>query len=128
MNHDEAAAVTRTNFTRNAGTEQVGNPVTNGNAQAVSNELPDFICPTNGTPKKKLDYLYATDTGAGGPRGAKTNYDFIVNAQTYQKCNWWETRGSGRRIFGENSDTRAAQVTDGLSKTLLLGETTTEER
>lgn len=81
-----------------------------------------FRCPSDaGKPDQGVGGCYGTTTGNGG---SKTNYDFITSRDDFS-CNNWSVSGGGqRRMFGENSSTRAAFVTDGLSNTLMLGETT----
>ncbi len=53
--------------------------------------------------------------------GAKTNYDFSVS-RDYECGHWSRAARNERRVFGENSTTRAANITDGLSHTFALGE------
>ena len=51
-------------------------------------------------------------------KGAKTNYDFCAT-KNYD-CDYWRRQNpSQRRMFGENSTTRFADVTDGTSNTVL---------
>src|SRR5262249_46006598 len=78
-------------------------------------------CPSdNGDPLLGTDQYYGIK--AGSPlRGAKTNYDFCVLAN--YDCNYWKRQPSNtRRMFGENSNTRMADVTDGTSNTIMLAE------
>ena len=108
---------------RNANGTLVGNPVSNGNAAAASSVVPAFLCPTDmSTPA--LGRLRGGHYGPGGSfEGAATNYDFITSDSDYSVCNNWRSSGA-KRMFGENSTTRIGDVQDGLSITLMLGETT----
>jgi prepilin-type N-terminal cleavage/methylation domain-containing protein len=99
-----------------------GNAATNGNAALASTQLAVFRCPSDpGDPIMPASTPY----GPGGSfTGAKTNYDFIVREWEYAYCNCWNADGPRRYMFGQNSDARIAQVTDGMSNTFMLGETT----
>lgn len=113
---DNSAAV------RNLNGTVVGNPTTNGNAAAATTSVRVFLCPTDAAPP--LGRLRGGHYGPGGSfEGAATNYDFITSDSDFSICNNWRTT-TARRMFGENSTTRPADVTDGLSNTLALGETT----
>ena len=83
---------------------------------------PAFLCPSDpGKPTQGVGGCYGTTTGTGG---AKTNYDFITSRSDFSCNNWSVSASDQRRMFGENSSTKAASVTDGLSNTLMVGETT----
>lgn len=88
----------------------LGDPVASGNAKLAENRLSIFLCPSD------IGEVYLPDGGA------KTNYDF--NASKNIRCDdWSKDTTARRRMFGENSRTRAAMVTDGLSNTVALAET-----
>jgi prepilin-type N-terminal cleavage/methylation domain-containing protein len=97
----------------------------NGNAQVVSTWLAVFGCPSdNGDPY--LASGWGPDGfGPDGRNCPKTNYDFCVGIGTWN-CNAWlqayDVRS--RRMFGENSACRIADVLDGASNTIAMAETT----
>lgn len=102
----------------------VGNPQTNGNAALAATVIPVFNCPSDSS-AGPTDRLSGGYYGPGGNfKGAATNYDFITSDNDFGICNNWKTSGALRRMFGENSSTKPTDITDGLSNTLALGETT----
>jgi prepilin-type N-terminal cleavage/methylation domain-containing protein/prepilin-type processing-associated H-X9-DG protein len=101
-----------------------GDAVTSGNAAVVSTSLKIFHCPSDpGNPLQGGSAEY--DIKAGSPyHGVKTNYDFSAYGGSYA-CNIWSRMSpSQRRMFGENSTTRVSDITDGLSNTIAMGEST----
>jgi prepilin-type processing-associated H-X9-DG protein len=104
----------------------VGDPTTNGNGAAAATVVSAFICPSdNNPPLGRLRGIHYGPGGAGSSlQGAATDYDFITNDRDFSRCNNWKTSGAKARMFGENSTTRIADVLDGLSNTLMVGETT----
>lgn len=100
-----------------------GDSTTNGNASQMSRRISAFSCPSDsGNPMQGAGTAY----GPGGSfDGAKTNYDFITSTNDFT-CNYWQTAGVNKYMFGENSNTKFADVTDGLSNTFMLGEATLE--
>jgi prepilin-type N-terminal cleavage/methylation domain-containing protein/prepilin-type processing-associated H-X9-DG protein len=116
----EASAVMTSGM--NSTTVVVGNPVTNGNAALASTEIPILSCPSDNNPV--TGRLSGSYYGPGGSfQGAATSYDFIAHDADYGTCNNWRTT-TAKRMFGENSTTTPASVIDGLSNTLMFGETT----
>ncbi len=89
--------------------ELLGNAVTSGNIEVAKHRLPIFNCPSD------IGEPFLSD-------GAKTNYDFSTSRQF--SCGHWSRVDSDKqRMFGENSTTRIANVTDGLSYTFAMAET-----
>jgi len=94
-------------------------PLTTNNA-VVTRQLAAFTCPTD--PGKRT-----SSYSNGSVTGAATNYDFVANPNGLSSCNWWRSAPiTDRFMFGENSRTRVRDVSDGLSQTFMLGETTRE--
>ena len=106
------------------GTALAGDATTNGNGILMATQIPVFRCPSdNGDPFLAPGVHY----GPGGSlRGAKTNYDFISRNSEYDGCNRWIFDGPRRYMFGQNSDCPIAQITDGMSNTFMIGESTLE--
>jgi prepilin-type N-terminal cleavage/methylation domain-containing protein len=100
-----------------------GNVVSSGNAAVVSQRLKMFSCPSdNGDPWLAPGNYYGISTNPNF-KGAKTNYDFCAT-KNYD-CDYWRRQNpSQRRMFGENSNTRFADVTDGTSSTVAIVEST----
>jgi prepilin-type N-terminal cleavage/methylation domain-containing protein len=105
-----------------------GNPVTNGNAQLMTTVIPTFLCPSDGAPSQMPE-----DEGAycrPSPNivsGGLTSYDFSVSYYDYYYCNWLE---SGQDppdrtyMFGLRGTVKSGRVTDGMSNTVMVAETT----
>jgi prepilin-type N-terminal cleavage/methylation domain-containing protein/prepilin-type processing-associated H-X9-DG protein len=101
----------------------LGDALTSGNAKVSATLVQSFICPSDPgnpwIPDGSPDYSVAVGSGL---QGAKTDYDFSSYTGNY-KCNSWSVQASNtRRMFGENSTTRATDVTDGLSNTAMVCE------
>lgn len=100
----------------------VGDATTNGNGALMFNPLPTMLCPAD--PGTILQGPSAPYGPGGGYDGAKTNYDFITSTNDFY-CNYWRVSPLGSRcMFGENSNTKLTDVSDGTSNTFMLGETT----
>ncbi len=99
----------------------LGDAVASGNDRIVATELPAFFCPSDqGETHLTLSPLYRVGSNSQFT-GAKTNYDFSVS-EIYDCDHWAQHDSSQRRMFGENSRTKAANVTDGLSHTIAMAE------
>jgi prepilin-type N-terminal cleavage/methylation domain-containing protein/prepilin-type processing-associated H-X9-DG protein len=97
------------------------------NASIVTTRLKVFNCPSDSSdpwiPDTTSIYSIGYNKGNMG-RGARTNYDF--SARLAYKCKQWHLDASSpiRRMFGENSTTRFADVIDGASNTVAFCEST----
>ncbi len=111
----------------NALEPMVGNATKN--AVVARTKLKIFLCPSD--PNDPLlpatSYYSIGDTTDLG-RGVKTNYDFSVRL-AYACYQWQLDRQSGTvssqlHMFGENSNTRFGDITDGASTTVAMCEST----
>lgn len=84
--------------------ENLGGDVTDANVEAVRLVVPEFLCPSDAAVRLSDRFgptNYAASTGTGGETGSPINTD---------------------GPFGVNSATRPAEITDGLSNTVLYSE------
>jgi prepilin-type processing-associated H-X9-DG protein len=103
--------------------------IASGNAALAATVVKTFLCPSDGGQRtiNPGSVHYSPDGTAGQVRAVKTNYDFISQAQGVNRYNWWRNASSGTQyMFGENSNTTFASVTDGTSNTMMMGEQTLE--
>ncbi len=125
--YDRNAAMTTLGFCLSpSGTNGplAGDPVKSGNAIIATHSLAMLRCSSDSGKPWLPDTVFYGIADQSGLRTAKTNYDFSVQYWEW-RCNAWaNTSRRVRRMFGENSDTKIAQVTDGLSRTIAFGETT----
>jgi len=101
------------------------------NMAFMNTVVQNFICPTDGGPRDSTPQGFPNRYGVGtGLTGQRTNYEFItVTNSDFGTCNWWKTAAVGvRYMFGENSTTKIASISDGTSNTFMFGETTVEPR
>ncbi len=110
-------------YIRNSTGTLAGDPAASGNAALANQRLACFSCPSDpGDPwLKDLGY---TPTSTASPYGVKSNYDFSQYVGDAYGFNAWAKLSSSieQRIFGENSCTTFAMVTDGTSNTAALAE------
>ena len=99
-----------------------GNSLSAGNAAASGTRLAIFNCPSDSGEPWLADSVPYGVSGTGAHRAAKTNYDLCVSSE-FRANAWRREPVASRRMFGENSTTRSADVTDGTSKTIAVGET-----
>lgn len=109
----------------NATEPLAGSAITSGNHKLLSRIQPTLVCPSESA-NLLLPAIGIFSIGGdtlGADRGAMTNYDFSVSASI--RCKHWNTVPSkSKRMFGENSRTRFADLLDGSSNTIAIGETT----
>jgi len=101
-----------------------GDAVASGNAAVVSQRVKIFNCPSDaGDPWLAAGNYYGISTNPAY-KGAKTNYDF--SAGNDYTCDSWNraVTSNTRRMFGENSNSRIADVTDGTSNCAAIVEST----
>lgn len=123
FNHKESFSV-HSGMTKKANGEVIGDPATNGNARLSETVLQAFICPSDDNPA--IGRLRGGHYGpAPGFSAAATNYDFIVDgyAEFYEACGSFSTNPE-KRMFAGDVNVKLADVTDGLSNSFMLGETT----
>lgn len=105
-----------------------GNPETNGNAKLMTTVLDIFLCPSDAAPIQITEDLSSYCRPSPNiVNGGLTNYDLIVSYYDYYYCNWHQAgRDQPDRIymFGFRGQTKTRNVTDGMSKTVMVAETT----
>jgi len=96
-------------------------PNPNPNRLVASQILNVYSCPSDQKPLTETD----------GPRGtgfyerdntARSNYFFSTGAYTDYDADWARTAPYARGVFGNNGAARIADITDGTSNTLAIGE------
>ena len=101
--------------------------VASGNAALSATIIPTFSCPSDsGAVTDTANASYSPDIGVNANLlYAKTGYDFVTPCLTLRNFNYHRNLTTDSRyLFGENSYTKFAEATDGLSNTLAMTEQT----
>ncbi|MDR3634013.1 MAG: DUF1559 domain-containing protein, partial [Isosphaeraceae bacterium] len=127
---EQSALYAATNFSQpmcdvvwNGGTRPLlGSPL--ANSTVVSTRINSFICPTdNGNVTVDAGNPYCPDVTQPSIPGYKTSYDFV--AYPALSADYWRTETQqNRMMFGENSSTTLAMISDGTSNTIAMMEKT----
>jgi len=102
----------------------MGDAVNSGNGKFFAQRLAIFICPSDpNEPFLPVDSTFYSIKVGSGLKASRINYDFGTNCSVI--CNFWKSlRPEQRNMFGENSNTRFADITDGTTNSIMLAETT----
>ena len=94
------------------------------NTTAASTLLKMLVCPSDsGTNTADAGTPYCPIQSNGAILGYKTDYDFV--AYPALSTDYWRSAtGQSRMMFGENSSTTIAMITDGTSNTIAMMEKT----
>ncbi|MCA9134484.1 MAG: DUF1559 domain-containing protein, partial [Planctomycetales bacterium] len=101
--------------------------VKSGNAMLASVKGPaTYYCPSDGgDPVIASSVYYSADAGQLQLQSYKTNYDFIMSAQTLGTANHYHSGASSSRyLFGENSFATFGSISDGTSNSFAMTEMT----
>jgi len=102
--------------------------VASGNAAISAEQLPLLRCPADGgaavIPAGHPEYSPEASVG-GTVQAAKSSYEFVSSCKDVWHNNYWRSvPPRNRYMFGQNSNTTPAMISDGLGKTLMMGERT----
>lgn len=107
-----------------------GSPVTYGNDAIVSTSLQAFLCPSDDGPLTMSTNVAYTISASSALLGAKTNYEFSTKpSYEYSYPNSWQqwygsnNYSNRRALYGMNSNSTTAHVTDGTTNTVAFIET-----
>jgi prepilin-type N-terminal cleavage/methylation domain-containing protein/prepilin-type processing-associated H-X9-DG protein len=99
-----------------------GGSVSANNLAMSQLAIPPLSCPSdNGSPDLPAD---PTNYGQTSGTAKKTNYDFMVLCTSSDSVGEWVSGAANRYVFGENSKTKIAHITDGTSNTFAMAEGT----
>jgi prepilin-type N-terminal cleavage/methylation domain-containing protein len=90
------------------------NATASGNAKVESNYISLFACPSDGGSRTiGASTTYSPDAST---TSQKSNYDFIASNSDFGNCNYWKAQTvKTRYAFGENSNTRLLDISDGTT-------------
>ena len=109
------------------GAMPVPDAIASGHAKLSATIISPFLCPSDSGPQSEPSLSpYGPDLGADPALAwAKTSYDFVVPCASLTRFNYHRTLSTDTRyMFGENSFTKLAEATDGLSNTMMMAEAT----
>lgn len=115
-------------FTGNANGVLASDPSTSVNGALMNTRIATFVCPSD--PGLRTVANSSAYSPASNRTGQYTNYDFVASRNdsglgtNTNSCNYWRRAGAARYAFGENSNTRLTDITDGTSNTFMIGEST----
>ncbi|WLD10750.1 DUF1559 domain-containing protein [Planctellipticum variicoloris] len=132
---DQAPLYNQFNFSWATGTRSGGggtiaggtDPALNTNLNLSKTILPMLLCPSdNGS---RIEPIADGTYGCGVANSARSSYQFsvqVVGWASFPGSNWDNEGITAKRLFGCNSRSQIRDVTDGMSNTVAISETTLE--